>query len=745
MEAIRILSSDVLASDPSRAARHNQGIYQRLKLALQLGLRRQIFMAVCDDANLRDRIADRLHADLNALERSQDPLPQFVSLELNLEHPDPADRISKWLTRQAIPSFPQQPRVRSTQPGNKLTGFQMLGIERLTRESADRQWFFLNSLRAIDRKLSPLACNLLLWLNRPWFLTVRESVPEFWRSCTGVFEFASEPTPCDRVEGSDRAQRVDAFWLPPETEKFSPQIASETIISTPADKVSPASDLPEDSDRVAALGEEDSGFEENLGEEIAAFEMAKDAPSDVEITRAPPSDLPETDAGRAIVTPERFPRLDGDWLARVRDLPAEIVVKALPLLEKLDAAIAADAGVEIAAACTALGDWLSLPIRKAGETARGSDAIAAAGAAIFAYRQALDRPIDDPERRAELLNDIGTLHWSLARSTADAIDRCVELQRGIQAYGAAIAQIPDSRPDFRAMVQNNVGALYGELGRYHEPAKSWQAAAIAYCEALEYLRAGKTSGNRDRARQYAATQNNLGTAYWNLAQHQQPRANVRHAIAAYEEALQFFSPEVEPLNYGMLQNNLGTAYWNLSRYEEPEENLQRAIAAYGQALRFRTPEANPAACSATQNNLGTACWHLAGCQEDANARAASLHQAIAAYEVAIALAEKLSGREPLAFDPLAARNNLGLACYQLATDPQPELEAEARKSHLEAALHHHARAYKGRRHQPKFQKAALDLLVQTVRAFHDRFGVAGQNAALEQLPSEFLPDIFPRL
>jgi hypothetical protein len=61
----------------------------------------------------------------------------------------------------------------------------------------------------------------------------------------------------------------------------------------------------------------------------------------------------------------------------------------------------------------------------------------------------------------------------------------------------------------------------------------------------------------------------------------------------------------------MIQNNLGTAYWNLAQYEQPETWLDRATVAYQDALKYRTPEVAPAASAATQNNLGTAYWHLA--------------------------------------------------------------------------------------------------------------------------------------
>jgi hypothetical protein len=42
----------------------NQSTYDRLKTALSLDLRRQIFIAVCDDLPLRDRLAIQLQTEL---------------------------------------------------------------------------------------------------------------------------------------------------------------------------------------------------------------------------------------------------------------------------------------------------------------------------------------------------------------------------------------------------------------------------------------------------------------------------------------------------------------------------------------------------------------------------------------------------------------------------------------------------------------------------------------------------------
>ena len=209
----------------------NRKAYLRLKLALSLSLRRQIFLAVCDDLALRNRIAARLYAELaypsprrltteaGALPRQGStasiisPLdhrlsmmtdeydlvsapskailpprslyPRLVSLNLNLSEPNPMVQIAEWLAE-----YPPPPGCQQRSPS-----FQILGVERLTRQPAIVQKRFLHSLQQIEHYLSRLESPLLLWLPRPWLNAVRQSAPNFWNWHTALFEFEGDPTP----------------------------------------------------------------------------------------------------------------------------------------------------------------------------------------------------------------------------------------------------------------------------------------------------------------------------------------------------------------------------------------------------------------------------------------------------------------------------------------------------------------------------------------------------------------------
>ncbi|MEB3356116.1 MAG: tetratricopeptide repeat protein [Synechococcales bacterium] len=364
--------------------------------------------------------------------------------------------------------------------------------------------------------------------------------------------------------------------------------------------------------------------------------------------------------------------------------------------------------------------------------------------AMKAYEQVLRWVDEQSPMWAEVLNDMGNLCWLLSRCAPSPEEGLPHLQQGIHAYQLALTKInPQTHPQTYPMIQNNLGAAYGDLARYQNPTEHLQKSIDAYQEALKYRRA-----DQDPLR-YASTQNNLGTTYWNLAQHRMPLENLKRAIAAYGEALSYYQPNKDPLNYAMIQNNLGTAYWNLAQHEQSNDWLQRAINAYRQALEYRTLETAPAAFAATQNNLGTAYWHIATNADDApQVKLECLRQAVRAYESAlkaVAVIRQSNRPIPLNFDVMATHNNLGLVQYQVATHPQFDSSEEDANQYLEAALDQHLTALHGWQGRPELRQTALNCLVQTLQAIYAQKGLVGQNLALSKIPGYLLPEILPKL
>ncbi|NJL66680.1 MAG: hypothetical protein HC894_07445 [Microcoleus sp. SM1_3_4] len=191
-----------MSNSSQQVSSSNHLIYERLKQAIDLNLRRQIFIAACDDLWLRDCLAARLEAELATPEIGnlpRDPVyyPRFVSLALNLSDPNLWAAIAGWMT--------QHPPRPNAQGYSRLPGFQILGVEHLTRQSAAVQWSFLSYLRAIESHLQMWESTLLLWVSRPWLSSIEHSAPEFWQWRTGVFEFEGEPTPAreEFIESED--------------------------------------------------------------------------------------------------------------------------------------------------------------------------------------------------------------------------------------------------------------------------------------------------------------------------------------------------------------------------------------------------------------------------------------------------------------------------------------------------------------------------------------------------------------
>lgn len=669
----------------------NRQVYQRLKLAFRLGLRRQIFIAVCDDLTRRDGIAARLQSELSEESAGFSSYPQFVTLRLEeARAPNPIAQVQQWLAQN--PPLDRRNDVR-------MPGFQLLGVERLTRQPAPVQWAFLNHLRETPRNLSTLESSLLLWVSQPWLYSIEQSAPEFWRCCTGIFEFRGEPI-----------SEEERLW---------------------------------DEDETLVLSVPDAAIDLNFtSEEVVPFARVPDANP---FGQYQGIDQP-TDRDR-LPQQSAFGHVDGGLVREVLaslDRIASAPPKSLELLEQIEQLHRLQAPATLLAEhYQYLGDIYRERL-ESGEA--GANAM---GIAIRAYQQALDFWQEIPlaqgtvrERMLSILNDLGTLYWMLSQHTTEADLKRVNLEHSIRAYQAALESLdPQTQSQSGFVIQNNLGGVYGELAACGDAAQNWQQAAIAFEAALQ--------GVDLEPHHYAATQDRLGTAYWNLAQYRQPVQFLKQSIAAYTEALKWIDGDGDPLGYAATQNNLGTAYWNLSAREEPKVYLRLAIEAYCQALRYRTPEVSPVGCAVTHNNLGTALWQLADrSQDDAGEYGVFLEGAISAYETALELARSLLEKTDslpeeigLTFDRFATHNNLGLAHYQWVTHCHNAGDATTRRSHLEASLQHHLQALAGWKSDPQRYQMALECVVQTTRAFFNDGDIQGQNLAFSQLPAGLLPEV----
>jgi tetratricopeptide (TPR) repeat protein len=716
---------------PSHPSAWNQQVYQRLKLAFELGLKHQIFVAVCDDWTQTDALAARLQSEIGPhLSHG----PGLVSLNLQLNHPDPIAQIRRWLQRRSPPfstsasrvhppltSVVHDPESHHASSYNRASlatpGFQILGVETLIRQSASVQWSFLGHLRRLPEHLSELDSSILFWMSRPWRYTIARSTPEFWRCCSGIFEFTGEPIP-RRISAvpmvRDRVYVPERYGASASPKTSDPAIKAPLVLdplhvtpwTAPPDATVPETGQPQ------IAGRFDLSFSE-LSQAIEPILVAN-----VQETR------------HLVVSTEVDPQ--------------QVLVHLFELKRTH-----ADAAT-LATTYQCLGSLYRDRLDSERPDLRCvMIAIQAYECALACWHQS-EHVEDTRDRQLPVLaNDIGTLYWMMADCVETTDDRILSLQRGEAAYRYTLERLSEiEQPYAWASIQDNLGSLCSDLARMATATalqvKTWKDAIAAYRAALRYQLPELDP------QQFATIHSNLGTACWNLAQITEPVIYLEQAIQAYRTALEFFTAERDPWSYAMLQTNLGTAAWNLSRYDRQRDRLQFAIRCYHSALAYRTAENHPTGYAATQNNLGTAYWNLAetfDIRQEREALITSLRDSISAYEQAIMIASQVHDRTDLtlSFDLHATYDNLGMAYAYLGTCLSRTDDAPERLCCYEQAVACYVRAIEGYGSDDPRYDSILNELTTTLRSLHDREGLSAQNHVFSSIPAPLLADVMRRL
>ncbi|MBW4439695.1 MAG: tetratricopeptide repeat protein [Plectolyngbya sp. WJT66-NPBG17] len=552
----------------------NQQIYLRLRLALSLNLRRQILIAVCDDVTLRSQFATQLETDV-ATEPVSNISSRLISFALDLNNPDVLEQIRQ-----------------SFDPGIGLSNFQITGIDQLTRQPVHIQRTFLDSLSTIAQQLPNLEFNLVIWVTRPWCRAIQQSVPEFWNWHTGLFEFEGDPFEQNQIQpvsknGSSNGHRKL---------KLDSDLADFVLAS-----VMQMIDLDDQTalTKVLETNHPDTEPLQILHQIEELHQARSSAPSLAALYRQL-----------------------GDWyrdrLDPVRPAAQHltIVIRAYEQALKL-------VDMKSEEVSDLLNDIANLYWIKARS---GSGSVATnLEKALKAYQFALDRtsPELQPQTYAMIQNNLGSVYSDLA------VQRSPEenLQSAIEAYQASIQHRSfETDPARYAATQNNLGTAYWNLAQYRSSMINLQSAINAYNEALRYYTP------EQEPLHYAMLQNNLGTAYWNLSRCDQAVQELAMAedflhlaIGAYRVALIYRTLEAAPLSYAATQNNLGTAYWHLANQESTHHDdrsihLLCAIDAYQEALsavQYLAAASTPHApslsfdVSATHHHIGLTYYRTA--------------------------------------------------------------------------------------------------------------------------------------
>ena len=684
-------------------------------------MRRQIFIAVCDDLPLRDRLAHQLQHDLihTPTDRvritEEDPsYPRLVSLQLSLESPNPIVQIAQWLSANPPP--------RTGKRRFPVPAFQFLGIEHLTRQPATIQRQFLSHLQEIERSLPVLDCSLLFWMPRPWFRTLPQSAQEFWRCRTAIFEFMGDPRPADEdasaVVVPNHATQSPTPQAPnaarpnpkPPTDPPGWTLIHRELPRTEPLPPNPPVATPRRKPAIALVANKGKG--RRLSPPLATEATSSQAPVGVlatgsvldprgAIAPAIPSSLPDS-AHPDSALPDSahqnktFP--DDALTLEATALPATTLdseaVKPPPAQVKTVTLDLEEAPLSDCQTNNLLASIASSPAGNLGRVTAPSQPKTAPVAAVLPTTvQVLVKEVDlpaqassssapplvsasDPEedRQIALFREhIGRLHSQNASPVvlADAYRTLADIFRDRVEQGQ---DAPDNlRGGIQAYEQvlvwlsetsplwsdvlNDLGNLYWMLSRKLTVTTEAEAHLQKGIHAYELGLARLDMALHSHS--VAMIHNNLGAAYADLARYQNPVVNLQQSVRAYQEVLCHRSPEVDPARYASTQNNLGTTLWNLAQHERPKEYLKQAIAAYSEALAYCGSDEDPTGYGMIQNNLGTAYWNLAQYENPQE----WLGKAVAAYQLALkyrTAAESLTAHA-------ATQNNLGTAFWHLAS------------------------------------------------------------------------------
>ncbi|MBK7927618.1 MAG: hypothetical protein IPJ98_09020 [Bryobacterales bacterium] len=174
-----------------------------------------------------------------------------------------------------------------------------------------------------------------------------------------------------------------------------------------------------------------------------------------------------------------------------------------------------------------------------------------------------------------------------------------------------------------ARTEYNLGNVCCELAGAGDSSQ-WEQAVQHYVNALH------VRTERDDLVRFAATVQNLGTAYRELPSGDR-RDNLRHAIGCYSAAFRACVALHLGGRCADLHNNLGNAFLHLPDSQEaPCKNVRRALRHYARALRFRSKDNRPHDYAVTQFNRGQGYLLLAFCESVPSLRRASqcFHEAL---------------------------------------------------------------------------------------------------------------------
>lgn len=225
----------------------------------------------------------------------------------------------------------------------------------------------------------------------------------------------------------------------------------------------------------------------------------------------------------------------------------------------------------------------------------------------------------------------------------------------------------------KSNVLRKIGDYCVEILQQKNDRKTCEKAIAAYEEALLFYTDTEERHLAHRARVLKG----LGYCRAALADYVQRSSNLNCAISHWEQALQFYPPAQAARDHAWLQNELGSAYRKLAELECRRENGKKAVEACEAALCVYNLKDCPVHYASAMANLASAQLILAQAASTPAGEAEGIKRAISSYREAISVYSE--ARHPQQY--AAMKNNLAIAYLTLS---EVEDRAENCRKALEA-------------------------------------------------------------
>ena len=196
-------------------------------------------------------------------------------------------------------------------------------------------------------------------------------------------------------------------------------------------------------------------------------------------------------------------------------------------------------------------------------------------------------PVEDREVRGQILYRLGAC---LRRTAAPGNGKRERLMAGEALRESVTLLTPERFRVHYLRSLSELASLYEELADIQSPLENLNLALRTWETAVD---AANRSSWLDEEVRFLTRK---GAVYRRLAEHSDRQASLRKAVDSYEQATTALEsiedPETVLTRVGLLKMS-GDALFDLAEVFRKEETLVRALDAYDKALEFMTPEENP--------------------------------------------------------------------------------------------------------------------------------------------------------